>query len=105
VNVDPAKTPLQEEVALKSQGQRKTNDTWERTQSIIALTVVMGVLIGAIAMIFYSLRPEASERLTSLATIAFGTLSSLASLVIGFYFGRTNHTKTGGADTSTDNER
>ena len=67
-------------------GQRRINVIWEITQSVIALIVVSTFLFVAAQKILRS----------DMDTTAFIVLSNVVALVIGFYFGRTNHTKTGG---------
>jgi glucan phosphoethanolaminetransferase (alkaline phosphatase superfamily) len=79
-----------------SAGQRKVNLIWEFTQAFIALSVVSTVLIVAALIALVILKPDASEKAIGLAITAFLLLSNLASLIIGFYFGRTNHQKIGG---------
>jgi hypothetical protein len=89
-----ATTTSEEDRHTKS--QRRVNLIWEFTQAMIALSVVFGVLFVSGKIALMALSSEPSERAMSLATTAFVLLSNLASLVIGFYFGRTNHQKIGG---------
>jgi hypothetical protein len=63
-----------------SHGQRRVNLIWEVTQAGIALLVT-------IAQVYVATKPEQFET---------ATLSNAFFLVVGFYFGRTNHQKTGG---------
>lgn len=65
---------------LVTAGQRRINLIWEITQAIIALFVTG-------SMVFCIVTGRVTEALTN----AF-------FLIIGFYFSRTNHTKTGGVD-------
>lgn len=67
-------------------GQRRINLIWEVTQAIIAVTVTLVSLVvaGTIAI-----RGDGGQA-------AFLLLSNAFFLIIGFYFSRTNHTKTGG---------
>ncbi len=67
----------------RSAGQRKINRLWEYTQSAIAVSVTLAVLYAAVFV-------------KDMAMGQFIFLTSLESLIIGFYFGRTNHTRTGG---------
>ena len=67
-------------------GQRRINIIWEITQSLIAIAVVITFLYVTTKMIIKSDMNE----------IAFIVLSNIVALVIGFYFGRTNHAKIGG---------
>ena len=60
-------------------GQRRINLIWETTQACIAVLIVIANVIAA----FYL-----PAQNTLLANAFF--------LVIGFYFGRTNHTRVGG---------
>jgi hypothetical protein len=74
-----------------SAGQRLVNITWENTQRLIALSVTwVSLSIAAwLAMM------GATE---SVQTAALVFVFGVANLVIGFYFGRTNHTRVGGVD-------
>jgi hypothetical protein len=78
-----------EEQDRTSAGQRKTSDTWEETQRQIALSVVWAAVSvsGWLAVM---------ARTESVQTAALVFLFGVANLVIGFYFGRTNHQKVGG---------
>ena len=67
-------------------GQRRINIIWEMTQSLIAIAVVITFLYVTTKMIIKS----------DMNDIAFIVLSNIVALVIGFYFGRTNHAKIGG---------
>jgi hypothetical protein len=73
----PAVTTLEED--LHSASQRKVNITWEYTQSFVAVVVVLANIVGA-------LYTGADSPL----------LANAFFLVIGFYFGRTNHARVGG---------
>lgn len=68
---------------LRTAGQRRVNLIWESTQATIAL--------GVTGTTLYVTANTVSET-------AFALLSNGFFLVIGFYFGRTNHQKTGGID-------
>lgn len=89
------------ERALTAAGQRSTSLIWERTQQIIAISVVEMTLVvvsivvatPGVATIFGYAVPEAA---TAAASTGIVFLASVANLVIGFYFGRTNHTRVGG---------
>lgn len=67
-------------------GQRRVNLIWEFTQALIALAVTGAALIVAANL---SLRGDTGSA-------AFLLLSNAFFLVSGFYFGRTNHARTGG---------
>jgi hypothetical protein len=70
-----------EEVALHTTSQRKINMIWEVTQAFIAITVV----VANIAAMFMLANP--SEM-----------MGNAFFLVIGFYFGRTNHERQSGVE-------
>lgn len=70
----------------KTAGQRQINLLWELTQAIIALSVTTITLYTASQLAV----------LQSAETASFLLLSNAFFLVIGFYFGRTNHQRTGG---------
>jgi len=77
----PANTTFQQDLTFA--GQRQINLIWERTQSGIAVCVVVVTMIASVlAMIRDVMIPN-------LIAVAFGT-------VIGFYFSRTNHAAIGG---------
>lgn len=70
----------------KSAGQRRINNVWEYTQALIAFSVVLTTCIG-IAWRVGEKAPTASGFPPEWWTIL--------GLVIGFYFGRTNHARVG----------
>lgn len=72
----PPTTTVEEN--LHSYSQRRINIIWETTQAFIAITVIVAVVFCAI----YKIDAE--------------SLVNMAYLVVGFYFGRTNHEKIGG---------
>ena len=90
------------EKAKISEGQRRVNIIWERTQQLIALSVVEVALIVAAFIVFRNvncdpaLSSDQCSSVSATAGVAFVFLASVANLVIGFYFGRTNHQKIGG---------
>lgn len=78
---------------LKSAGQRLINLTWEDTQKKIALyAVYLTMLISGAVVISGMFIPEIDKTLT---VAAFTFLSSTTSLIVGFYFSRTNHARIG----------
>lgn len=77
-------TAHEEEITLKTAGQRRVNLIWEGTQSLIAVAVTVTVLYVSAVL---ALRSDLASALL---------LSNAFFLVIGFYFGRTNHQRTGG---------
>jgi len=81
-----------------SAGQRAVNLIWENTQAKIAVAVVYVVLFVAAIISIIGMLPWATDQQIALAITSFMLLSSLATLVIGFYYGRTNHQKIGGVE-------
>lgn len=77
-----------DEIARTTLGQRRVNLIWEVTQSFIALSVI-GTFLYVCSSIALSKDDE---------TTAFVVMTNVASLVIGFYFGRSNHQRIGGVD-------
>jgi len=77
-----------------TEGQRAINLLWERTQSKIALFVVMFTVIvnGAVTLllVWYKLDMTAGQAMG----VAF--LNMICGVVISFYFSRTNHAAIGG---------
>jgi len=91
---EPIPTVKETEDALVSAGQRRVNRIWEFTQSYISISVTTtGLLVSAVLTL----------RLGDTSS-AFNLLSNTMFVVIGFYFGRTNHQRTGGvgANPSSD---
>lgn len=70
----------------RTAGQRTINVIWEVTQAVIALAVTMATLFAAVSLVLQGKPADA----------AFLLLSNAFFLVIGFYFGRTNHQRMGG---------
>ena len=65
--------------------QRRIDLTWERTQALIAVVVTLSVVSVAA---YLTVSGRGSE--------GFTFLVGMGNLVIGFYFGRTNHARAGG---------
>jgi hypothetical protein len=87
---------------LGSYGKRRVNLIWERTQAIIALSVVeISLVVGAFMVVRDSYGPVSLPAAGSPGSLAFVFLASVANLVIGFYFGRTNHERMGGVAVET----
>lgn len=84
-NHSPRPPTTTHEQNLKSASQRAINKIWELTQAVIAISVVIGVLYAAIFR-------------DGMDKGQFIFLTNVLFVVIGFYFGRTNHQKTGGID-------
>lgn len=82
----PPKTTAQED--LTKAGQRLINVMWERTQQVIAMAVT-GVTLAVCGYLVSMGNPD-------IALMAFSLLSNVFFLVVGTYFQRTNHTKSGG---------
>lgn len=86
----PSKTTPEED--RSTAGQRETSMMWEKNQKYIALIVISVSVIVAGTTVIFGHRIGATD--LQLASAMF--LNGAANLVIGFYFGRTNHTKVGG---------
>lgn len=80
------------EAGRKAEGQRHINLMWETTQMKIALSVI-GVAL-AIASVLSIFSKWIGTENVQLASIVF--VYGVANLVTGFYFGRTNHQRSGG---------
>lgn len=76
-------------------GQRRINLIWELTQAGIAMTVSVVTVYTAAKL----------SLLQPAQTAAFLLLSNAFFLVIGFYFGRTNHQRTGGIGANQTDSR
>jgi hypothetical protein len=87
--VAPKTTEEQDRV---SAGQRVVNLMWESTQRMIALWVIGAALSVGIALAVAGRVLGTPD--IQLAAVVF--LFGVANLVTGFYFGRTNHQRTGG---------
>ena len=84
------------ERSLVSAGHRRINAMWETTQALIALSGVGTVLFVSALLALLMRKGDVTDRQAAVAATAFMLLSNLGSLIIGFYFGRTNHTRVGG---------
>jgi hypothetical protein len=78
----PTTTAEEEKHSL---GQRRVNLIWEYTQAFIAISVVVTLLV---AIAISVLRGDPIN--------AMAIAEKMAILIIGFYFGRTNHQRVGG---------
>ncbi len=74
------------EAGLVSGGQRRINLIWEITQASVAVSVTLTTLFVAANLTLSAKGDQAAALL----------LSNAFFLVIGFYFGRTNHQRIGG---------
>ena len=81
-----ANTTTQED--LTTAGQRRINLIWEYTQSFVTLLVVLSNMVVAVTN---GIRADTSEHPAILSSALF--------LILGFYYGRTNHEKIGGIGT------
>jgi len=84
---------VSDELNRKALGQRRINMVWELTQAFMAASVVGTTLWvnGSIA-----LTKDAAVVANQAASSALMQLNVMAALVTGFYFGRTNHERSGG---------
>lgn len=87
----PASATTTAEENRHTESQRRINLIWEITQAIIALTVIIGTIGTTVWLVTH----DPTSR-----TTAFTFMVGIVSTVIGFYFGRTNHQRTGGVDSS-----
>ncbi len=76
----------------KTEAQRQINLIWENTQMKVALSVIWAAL--TVAATLSILGKWLGQPDVQLAAIVF--LFGVANLVTGFYFGRTNHARSGG---------
>jgi cobalamin synthase len=68
-------------------GERHINAMWERTQQVIALSAVAtGLGVSAFEIV----------RQGTMKETAMNLVTATLSLVLGFYFSRTNHQRSGG---------
>lgn len=90
--VHPAGIRLTEEHERMTAGQRAINLIWETTQMKIALSVIWAALFAGTVLSMFGGWLGLPE--VQLAAVVF--LFGVANLVTGFYFGRTNHQRSGG---------
>jgi hypothetical protein len=86
----PASTTHEQDRATA--GQRRVNIIWEATQASIAVIVTLTGM-GVAAYLSAGVG-DATDRASAVAGFVF--LTGIVNLVVGFYFGRTNHARTGG---------
>jgi hypothetical protein len=72
--------------------QRNINRVWEYTQSFLAISVIVVVLGVNASVAIYG------KSVSEISSSALMQLNVLGALVVGFYFGRTNHQRVGGVD-------
>ena len=82
----------QAQIALTSGGQRRINLIWELTQSFIAIAVTTNTLSVCAWLVYKNIE----------SATALSLLSNAFFLVIGFYFGRSNHTREGGTSSAAE---
>lgn len=87
-NLPPTTTKEQD---VKAEGQRQINRVWEYTQAGIAIVVVAANIVYEFVRLFVKVLDPNSGKLLEYAFF----------LVIGFYFGRTNHARMGDAPANT----
>lgn len=78
---------------LRTQAQRDVNLVWENTQRFIAIFVVITTMLVSGTVVIRAVFIGVSD--ANLAIAAFTFISSTTSLVVGFYFSRTNHARIG----------
>jgi hypothetical protein len=74
---------------LRTAGQRRVNLIWEYSQALIALLIVVANIAWVFALLIYG------DAVPPTTLAAGQLLSNAFFLVIGFYFGRTNHARIG----------
>jgi len=85
----PAQATTTSEENLHTASQRSVNMLWEHTQQKIALSVCW---VGLAVAAYLALQGQEPDIQVAACVFLYG----VANLVIGFYFGRTNHQRTGG---------
>lgn len=94
---------------LMSEGQRAINRLWERTQAIIAISIVE-VTLAVVAILIVTpviagLFDKKVDQVTATAAVTgLVLLSNLVGNVTGSYFTRTNHSKVGGVVAQTPDD-
>lgn len=76
----------------KTAGQREINLIWENTQMKLALSVIWTALAVAAVLAIFGVWLGTPDIQLAAVVFVFG----VANLVTGFYFGRTNHQRSGG---------
>lgn len=84
-----------------TQGQRDTSMMWETNQGWVTKVLISGSVLVAGVLAIFGKFLGAPELQLPAAMYLFGS----SGVVIGFYFGRTNHTKTGGVGAKEGMER
>lgn len=82
---------------LMTEGQRAINRLWERTQAIIAISIVeVTLIVVAVIIMAPVIKVNPDEWVVTAAVTGLVLLSNLVGNVTGSYFTRTNHSKVGG---------
>lgn len=77
---------------LRTAGQRRVNLIWEYSQASIALLIVFANILWVFALLVAAMMGiDIPDKVLTAAVL----LSNAFFLVIGFYFGRTNHARIG----------
>lgn len=71
---------------LATAGQRWINRVWEVTQALIAFIVTVTAMAVVVRLVWIGVEVDKAVQL----------LNAALFLILGFYFSRTNHQKTGG---------
>lgn len=85
-----------EEEQIVTAGQRRVNILWEAVQGIIAIFTTATTVYVLAAMTL------AKGDVTANQLIAVGQLVVMATLILSFYFSRTNHSAQGGVGKKPD---
>lgn len=87
-SVSPTTTSEQD---LRTASQRRVNLIWETTQALLAFLVTAVTLYTAASLV----QRQTGVDITGGGNAPFLLLGNAFFLVIGFYFGRTNHARIG----------
>lgn len=95
---ESVKPTTTEQEDITKEGQRRINLIWENTQSRIALSVVFVNLFlnSVLCLIVLIFNLDITANKLALLSLLVNPISLTMGIVIGFYFGRTNHTAIGG---------
>lgn len=87
-----------EEQDTVTAGQRKVNLIWEKTQRAIAIfSVFAGILTNAVVIaVVLIVSNQLDVNRLAIVSMCLQFINLTAGIIIGFYFSRTNHQKTGG---------
>lgn len=81
---------------LRTEAQRWTSKLWELVQAYISCAVITIALLVNARVAWMIIVGGVTESQIAAANSANQNINILASLIIGFYFGRTNHQKEAG---------